>query len=281
MARICEYRDISLDDLVVGKGQVRTVAADADLDALATSIRVQGQLQPIIVCASAQQPGKWEILAGQRRFLAHKFLAREGEVDASTIAAAVLDEQVQPEEAKAISITENLIRRKLTGKELIDGVTFLYNKYGTIQAVVEATGLSWHHVSAYVKYPRLIPELKEMVDKGMNVNVALKAQDAASEGHGPVNSEAAVTLAKEMSTMSGVQRDKVRQEVKGDPSQPIEEVIERARSSGKVTQVAVTLTQAAHSALRAFAKEEESNQDEAAATLIMEGLMGRGLLEDS
>ena len=73
MAKIAEYRDISLDDLVIGKGQVRTENPGKEIEDLAMSIESQGLLQPIVVCA-ARETGKWEILTGQRRFLAHKYL---------------------------------------------------------------------------------------------------------------------------------------------------------------------------------------------------------------
>ena len=121
MAKIVDYKDMPLDSLTIGQAQVRTQDPGKDIEELAESIEVQGLLQPIIVC-EAREPGKWEILTGQRRFLAHKMLNRK------TIAAAVLDSRVDAHEAKAISITENLIRRQLSGRELKDGITYLYNK---------------------------------------------------------------------------------------------------------------------------------------------------------
>ena len=156
MAKIVEYREIPLDDLVIGKGQARTQDPGRDIDELARSIEVQGLLQPIVVCP-AENSDKWEILTGQRRYLAHRMLRREN------ITAAVLDERVEESQAKAISITENLIRRKLTGKELIDGVTFLHNIYGSARTVADATGIPYQSVLDYVKYPRLLPKLKQMV----------------------------------------------------------------------------------------------------------------------
>jgi len=281
MAKIREYRDIPLDDLRIGTSQIRTASPGAELSELAESIRVQGQLQPIVVC-EGEQPGQWEILAGQRRFLAIKLLQRGGAWDHSTITAAILDERVAEEEAKAISITENLVRRKLSGRELIDGVTFLYNRYGSIQGVVEATGLSREHVSNYVKFPRLKPELQGMVEGGLDVNVALKAQDAATDDvSGEVNIAVAQTLAEEMKDMSGIQRKRVVDELKSEPDRPIENAIEAARSASKVTQITVTLTMSTHSALQRFATQQKSRQDDAAATLIEEALAERDLLRDS
>ena len=274
MAKIVKYQDIPLDDLTIGKGQARTQDPGKEVEDLARSIEAQGLLQPIVVC-QAREFGKWEILTGQRRVLAHKMLKRE------SIPSAIMDERVEEHEAKAISITENLIRRKLSGKELIDGVTYLYKIYGSAKAVAESTGLPYSKVLDYVKYPRLLPELKELVDSGqVDVNVALKAHDAATNENGIVDVEMAIKLAKEMSPMPDIQRKKIVQERKKHPERPVDEVIEGAKSGSRVTQIVVTVTQETHTALQQFAQEEGTNQDEAAATLIQEALIGRGFVED-
>ena len=273
MAKILEYRDISLDELVIGMGQVRTQSPGKGIDDLVRSIETQGLLQPIVVCP-ARDEGKWEILVGQRRFLAHKLLKRE------SIAAAILDERVSSGEAKAISITENLIRRQLSGKELKDGILYLYKLYGSIQDVVEATGLPREKVRDNIKYPRLIPELKKLVDEGIDVNAAVKAQDAATDEAGTVNSEFATTLALEMEPMTGVQRKRVTKVIKARPTRRVEDVIEDAKTGSQVTQIVTTVTVETHAAIQRYAREEGTNQDEAVASLIEEALIGRGLLEE-
>ena len=273
MAKITEYRDILLEDLAIDTGQVRTRDLGKDVDQLAKSIEKQGLLQPIVVCESTRA-GKWEILTGQRRFLAHKFLKRE------TITAAILDERVTEGEAKAISITENLIRRNLTGPELIAGVTFLYNMYGSAKAVHETTGIPYQDVLRYVKYPRLMPALKTMVDRGdVDIKVALKAQDAVEVADGGSDEEDAVKLATEMKSMSDVQRKKLVNERKERPSDSVDDSIEKARTGSKIIQVIVTLTRDAHAALQLYAKDQDMNQDEAAAGFIEEALINRGFLE--
>ena len=274
MSKITDYRKIALNDLIIGKGQARVQNVGAGIEDLADSIKVQGLLQPIIVCEALQE-GKWEILSGQRRFLAHKMLKMEN------ITAAILDERVEEAEAKAISITENLIRRKLSGKELIDGITYLYRIYGTAKAVADTTGIPYNDVLHYVKYPRLVPEMKEMVDEGkVDVKVALKAQDAAIEDGETLNLETAIVLAEEMEKMTGVQRKKLIKDRKENPAKPIINVIEDSKTGSKVTQIQVTVTQDTHNALQKFAKEEETTQDDAAAALIEEALIGRGFLAE-
>ena len=273
MAKIVDYREILLDDLVIGLGQVRTDNPGAGVEGLAASIEAQGLLQPIVVC-EATQPGKWEILTGQRRFLAYRMLNRE------TISAAVLDSHVGEAEAKTISITENLMRRKLSGKELKDGILYLYNIYGSVKDVVETTGLPYREVRDYVKYPRLVQQLKDLVDEGkVDVNAALRAQDSATDDDGEVKTKDALVLAQEMASMSGAQRKKVEQDRRNNPDKAVVDVIEGAKSGSKVIQIVATVTMDVHQAIQNVAREEGTNQGEATVILIEEALSGRGLLD--
>lgn len=273
MTKILEYRDIPLDNLVIGKGQVRTHQVSADIEELAKSIEVQGLLQPILVCATDEE-NRWEILAGQRRFLAHKKLGK------GVIPAAILDGHVDETEAKAISVTENLVRRQLAGKDLKDGILFLYKHYGTVKDVHTATGISEQKIRDNVKYPRLIPELKKMVnDNEIDITAALRAQDASKKSpEDEPDTSTAIQLAKEMNPMSDAQRKRVLEEKRKNPDITTDELIENAKSGSKVIQIVATVTKSTHEAVRRFAQEEKQNQDEATVTLIEDALTSRGFL---
>lgn len=275
MGKITEaraVREIALSDLKIGKGQVRVKDTGKEIEELAESIRVMGLLEPIVVCHGAEK-GKFEILTGQRRFLAHKLLKKK------TIMATVIEGHLSEDDAKAISLTENLVRRDLSLKELIDACTSLYKHYGSIKAVSEETGISAALVNTYVKYDRLIPELKKMVDDGgIDIKAALRAQDAAAAGGEKVVPKEALKIAKEMTSMSGAQQKKLVQHIKtGDET--VEDAIENAKTGGKLTQIIVTLTADVHKSLQSFASQEGTNQDDAAAGLIEEALLGKGFGE--
>jgi len=85
MAKIVEVKEIPLNSLEVGKGQLRPREVGKDIDELADSIRKICQFEPIVVYESSK-PGKYEILIGQRLFLACKEIGEE------TILAAIIDE---------------------------------------------------------------------------------------------------------------------------------------------------------------------------------------------
>lgn len=272
MATIKETREVPLDDLVISKGQVRLTGVGEEIEELAASINRIGLLEPIVVCP-AEKKGKYEILTGQRRFLAHRMLKK------ATILACVLDERVDETTAKVISVTENIVRKDLNRRDLITACTALYKRYGTVRDVAEETGLPYHKVADYVKYDRLDASLKTLVDKGdVDIKAALRAQDAASVS-GTFKPAEAVKFAKEMATMSGAQQErivKVRQE---NPKRPADDIIEAAKTGEKITQVVVTLGSTALQSLRDYANEEGTSTDDAARDLIENGLTSKGFLK--
>jgi len=273
VAKFKEIREIPLEDLEIGLGQVRLRDVSKDIDELAASIKKVGLLEPIVVCES-EEDGKFEIITGQRRFLAHQ------ELGLPTILAAILTEKVDETQAKILSVTENLVRRDLASRDLIDVCTELFHKYGSIRDVADETGLPYRKVSQYVKYDQLIPQLRALVDAGeTTLPVALRAQRAASVT-GDTNADEAVALAKEMAPMSGAQQKKIVDEREANPDTSVDDVIEQAKSGGKITQIVVTLTSSVHGSLTKYAAAEETGLDDAARQLIEDALSDRGYLED-
>jgi ParB family transcriptional regulator, chromosome partitioning protein len=263
--------ELPLASLEIGTAQVRTDLASG-IDDLADSIRVQGLVHPILVVNSGTS--NYEIIAGQRRFLAHEKLGYK------TIRAVVMEaDEINDVDRVVMSLTENLVRRDCSQKELIDACTKLFKRYGSIKMVAEETGLKPADVSKYVKYDQLVPALQTLVDDAkLDMKVALQAQTAASEEDGTIDEVAASKFAVELSPMSNQQRNNFVKTVGEDPSASIEEKIERGRRQPVLKQVIVTLEQSLHKGLQSYARDEDCNQDEAAAALIEDGLARRGLL---
>jgi ParB family chromosome partitioning protein len=268
-AKIVDTKEIPLSSLVIGKAQVRVRDVGKDIDELAASIAKVGQIEPIVVCPAKEQ-GKFEILTGQRRYLAHRQLKKD------KIMACILDREVDETEAKVISLTENLVRRDLNSRDRIDVCTALYRTYGSVKAVADETGLPYHKVNLYVKFDRLQPALKKLVESNaVDLKTALRAQDAACVT-GKFNEEEAIVLAKELSQMSGAQQERVVKKREEDPESDVSEIIEAAKTGEKITQVVVTIGAALHQSLKQYAKDEDTTVDDAVGTLIKEGLSGKG-----
>ena len=274
MPSIVEFKEIPLGNLTIGLGQVRTRDVSRDIDELADSIAQVGLLEPIVVCPTEDE-GKYEIITGQRRFLAHQELGRD------TIWAAILDDRVNEMTAKVMSVTENLVRRDLHSRDLIDVCTYLYKQYGSLMAVCDETGLAYAKVSQYVKYDQLIPPLKDLVSRGdVKLDTALRAQKASRVSDESDADKEAVQFALEMEPMSGAQQSAIVQARERAPERSADDIIEEAKAGGKVTQIVVTLSSEVHGALRQYATSQETNADDAAGILIREALYLNNLLDD-
>ena len=274
MPEILEVKPLPLAKLSIGRAQARVRHTTKGVDELAQSIQAVGLLEPIVVCP-AETPGHYEIITGQRRFLAHQRLNRQ------TIMSAILSERVTGIDAKTLSATENMVRSDLNRLDLIDVCTALYKHYGSVAAVVEATGLSRSKVVKYVKYDRLVPQLKSLVDEHkVTLDVALRAQDAASVS-GSTNVEEALEFARDMGGMSGVALDSVVKTRVDDPTLSPDETVERAKSGGQVSQVLVGMSTIVHTSLKQYAKDEKTSLGDAARDLIQDGLSGRGYTVDA
>jgi ParB family chromosome partitioning protein len=273
MRKDTTIEEISLSDIEIGQSQVRTDLSSG-IDDLAASISKQGLLQPIF--AARLTNGKYEILAGQRRFLACKKLGL------TSIRAVVTDaSKVDELERVAISLSENLVRKDNSQKELIDACTKLFKRYGSLKMVADETGLSASLVSQYVKYDQLVPSLKEKVDSAkIDMKVALQAQKAATSADGSVDEVAAEKFAAELSPLSNQQRRSFVKVATEDPTESLEEKIEKGRKQPVLKQVVITLEDSLHKALQKFAHDESINQDEAAVTLIEDGLSRRQIEVD-
>jgi len=270
-------RLIPLDEIDIGTAQVRTENLQPDspgMQELMKSIEVQGLLQPIVVVE--MENGRFEVIAGQRRLLAHQYLERK-----EILSTVIKDESLTEIQRTALSLTENLVREDNRQKELIAACTKLYRQYGSMKMVAEETGLSPQVVSQYVKYDQLCEPLKKQVEEAkLDMKVALQAQKAASNAQGEVDEGAAVKFAEELKPMSNVQRKNLVKIAKESPNASVEETIEKGRKQPVLKQVVVTLGESLHSNLQSYAKDESQNQDEAAQSLIEDGLVRRGYNEE-
>ena len=99
-----EIRKIALTTIVPNRFQPRTVFNEEKIAELARTIHTHGIIQPIVVREYEQ--GKFEIIAGERRYRAMKKLGWE-------LAPAIVKDFNDTETA-SVALIENLQREKLT-----------------------------------------------------------------------------------------------------------------------------------------------------------------------
>jgi len=129
---------------------------------LAESIRESGLLQPIILRPSN---GRYEIVAGDRRFLAHKLL------NLTSIKAIVRD--LDDRETVIIRGVENLQRENLTPSEEARLYLSLKEEGGlSIGSIARKTGKSPGTILRYLNLARCSDDVKKAVDeKRVSMNV--------------------------------------------------------------------------------------------------------------
>ena len=170
---------LRLGDMVPGQYQPRTRMDEGSLYELAESIKVQGIMQPILVRRLIAGPndGKYEIIAGERRFRAAK-LAGLGSVP-------VLVRDVPDEAAAAMSLIENIQREDLNPLEEAQGLQRLVKEFGlTHELAAQAVGRSRSAASNLLRLLNLADPVQTMLMAGdidMGHARALLALDRATQ----------------------------------------------------------------------------------------------------
>ena len=106
---IDRFEELPIADIVIARFQVRKSNTNEGLEELAASINQFGLLHPIVVCRHEKDPTKWEVVAGQRRLLAHKLVLKR-----DNIVAGIIDRVLSEDEGLAISGNENVHQLDMT-----------------------------------------------------------------------------------------------------------------------------------------------------------------------
>ncbi len=152
---------LALTELVPGIYQPRTRMDEGALYELAESIKAQGIMQPILVrqLASGENAGKYEIIAGERRFRASR-LAGLAEVP-------VLVREVPDEAAAAMALIENIQREDLNPLEEAQGLARLVREFGlTHEQAAQAVGRSRSAASNLLRLLNLAEPVQTMLMAG-------------------------------------------------------------------------------------------------------------------
>jgi ParB family chromosome partitioning protein len=139
---------IPVDLLVPGPFQPRRQIDPAELAELAASIREQGVLQPILARPTPGEEGRFQIIAGERRWRAAQ-QAGLHEIPALVLA---LDDR----EAMTAALVENLQREDLNPVDEAEGYRRLVEDFSlTQEAVADRVGKSRSHVANTIRLLKL------------------------------------------------------------------------------------------------------------------------------
>jgi ParB family chromosome partitioning protein len=163
-----KFERIPLDRIIVSEANVRSEAdARIGLNELKASIKEIGLLQPVVVLAVGER--SYELIIGQRRFLAVSALNDEGVKGFDSIDAKVFAKGTDINEARTASIVENLQVRPLIETDRERATTLLLKQLGSIKIVAERLGFNVKTVSAWVDYESIVPK---SIRKYVDVNIS-------------------------------------------------------------------------------------------------------------
>tara|TARA_B100000795_G_scaffold114093_1_gene84618 strand:+ start:247 stop:1095 length:849 start_codon:yes stop_codon:yes gene_type:complete len=135
---------VSISDLVSNKFQPRKLFDEDSLQDLANSIKERGIIQPIIVRKSSDDTSKYEIIAGERRWLAAQ--------KAGLHEVPVVIAQVDDLKSLEFAIVENVQRNDLNAIEEARGYHRLIDEFSYDQEkVAKFIGKSRSHIANYLR----------------------------------------------------------------------------------------------------------------------------------
>ncbi len=220
---------LRLDELVPGQYQPRTRMDEGALYELAESIKAQGIMQPILVRLLAAGPnrGKYEIIAGERRFRAAALAGLES--------VPVLVRDVPDEAAAAMALIENIQREDLNPLEEAQGLQRLIKEFGlTHEQAAQAVGRSRSAASNLLRLLNLADPVQTMLmagDLDMGHARALLVLDRATQitaanqiSARKMSVREAESLAKKLSADFTLVSSKPRQEKSRDVKRVEEEL---------------------------------------------------------
>ena len=159
---------LSISDLVRNKNQPRKLFDKDSLEGLTNSIKERGIIQPIIVRRSQDQSATYEIIAGERRWLAAQ--------NAGLHEVPVVITEADDLKSLEFSIVENVQRHDLNAIEEAEGYQRLIDDFFYDQdKVAKFIGKSRSHISNCL---RLLSLPNEVIDLIQN--------NKLSQGHGKV-----------------------------------------------------------------------------------------------
>lgn len=154
---------VPLTLLLAPKGNPRKTAHPAGIEGLAESIKTDGLLHNLVVEPEGE---KFRVLAGRRRYLALKHLAKEGDIDGTYKVPVEIRSDLDADQALRIATVENVQREPLDPMDEAEAFAALLQKGAAIEEVAAQTGVSENTVRRRVALAGLAKEVKKAVRSG-------------------------------------------------------------------------------------------------------------------
>ena len=154
-----QINKVPIANLQRNKYQPRTVFDEEKISELSSSIKENGMIQPIAVRPNKYEPGNYEIVAGERRWLA----AQRAGLNEVPVVLLNIDDQKSLE----IAIVENIQRENLNVIEEAKGYQRLVKEFGyDHEKISKFMSKSRSHVSNTLRLLNLPEDIIGLIEEG-------------------------------------------------------------------------------------------------------------------
>ena len=232
---------ISIADLQRNKYQPRTIFDEEKLIELSSSIKENGVIQPIAVRPNKYEPGKYEIVAGERRWLA----AQKAGLNKVPVVVLDIDDQTSLE----VAIVENVQRQDLNVIEEAKGYQKLIKEFGyDHEKISKFMSKSRSHISNTLRLLTLPEDIIGLIEEGKLtagqvrplIGMANASEIAENIVNRKVNAREVELLAKRKKGGKNIKKTEdpnisfVRNEIESKLGMNVE-IVNKKNNSGKIT----------------------------------------------
>jgi len=257
---------LPLDRIDISISNVRKSNLEEGINELANSIEEIGVQQPVIVFE--KQDGRFELIIGQRRYLACKKL---GLKKIPALITTVKDET----EATIKSFSENIHRLELEYRDKMQVAAELLNKLGSVNKVAKHLGVTSQTVRNYLGYASVPESIKKMVDENrLSVRTATRIAKSITD------EKKAVEIAELVEEIPRSQdRGIIIDVARENPSKAPEEIFKIARDQSMMRKITIHVTQRVYEAIVLASKKYEADKEDVVKDVLEEWLKKKGFIE--
>jgi ParB/RepB/Spo0J family partition protein len=231
------------------------------LNELAQNIRVNGLLQPIVLRGENGNP-PYDVIVGQRRFLAHQVLGTD------TIKATFSGE-IDNMNALLLSLSENMCRQEMNYEDTQRAITTLYTYYDKDERKVQShTGFSIRMIRSYVRIEEQATEkIKDLLKKGLSMADAKRAIDA-SQG----DKEKADALIDEILKLTTYEKKRLVESSSKSPKASVADLVSEAKKPKWEETIVINLPTEISNAVRKATEKLSIDAEQLAMDVLVSWL---------
>lgn len=229
---------------------------------LAENIRINGLLQPIVLRGTYGNP-PYDVIVGQRRFLAHK------EIGAETI-KATFSGDIDEMQSLLLSLSENMCRQEMNFTDTQKAITKLYYHFGKDEyKVKEHTGFSIRMIRSYLKIEEQATEkIKGLLAEGKITMADAKRAIDASQGDVAKADE----LVEQIRKMTKYEKTRLVEVGSKNPKASVQELIEDAKKPRLEETIILNVPPKVHKALLEASKQLSLEIEQVTMTALINWL---------